>query len=560
MESPVSPGSAPYNLPQIKAAIKRQASSALLFLLIPFTFVISVAFLTQAKGPQWLPLTFENPYNYLFNSLLLLKGDSPYSIYHPGTTTQVFGAIVLRVSSLETNDGLIETVLRDPEKYIRILHWALLIFTASALWVAPWLTATVLKNRIIGLLIQIPCLFCIILLRYGILFGPDLMLVPFSVATICCCALLMVPSDSTRRSVILFGIGDEETGHYTRLLRLPLLPAITGFICALGIVTKLTFFPLILISLLCCQSKKNLFCFSITFILGVAIALLPIYSQLPQLATWAIGLGIHSGQYNAGAVGLPQSGVYLASLSYNVQAEPLVTIIPIAATTVVLAFYFLARRQTLTDKIAWRISVVLFTIQAISFLLIAKESGTHYLIPLSLTTGLNLIFLFQTCRSMTRAPLKKILAWVALIGLIGLGFKSFIEKTAADYARLSEDRFEQLRLYRHAQEITKNDVRVDYFFSDSPIYPLCYGNNCAGGAFGSTLLRIYPNKLFFNVFNGQFQTFTQWFSPETIIRKYDHLYFLGTPKWFPRVDGFEPDTFETVDQAGEYTLQKWTRK
>src|SRR5580704_6367590 len=48
-------------------------SSGLLFLVIPVVFLIAVSVLTKAKGPQWLPFTFENPYKYLFNSLLLVK-------------------------------------------------------------------------------------------------------------------------------------------------------------------------------------------------------------------------------------------------------------------------------------------------------------------------------------------------------------------------------------------------------------------------------------------------------------------------------------------------------
>ena len=77
---------------------------------------------------------------------------------------------------------------------------------------------------------------------------------------------------------------------------------------------------------------------------------------------------------------------------------------------------------------------------------------------------------------------------------------------------------------------------------------------------GALSLALYPNQLFFNVYNSRFQTFGQWITPEEILKKYDHLYFLGNPKFFPRVDGFEPETFETIDKVGDYSLQKWTRK
>ena len=534
--------------------------SALLFLVIPLVFVFAVFHLTKAKGPQWLPFTFENPYNYLFNSLLLVKGEAPYSIDHPGTTTQVFGAIVLRASSLASNEDLIKTVIRRPEHYIRILHWDLITFTVLVLWLVPWLTAKALGNRFVGLLLQAPSLFFSTLLWYGVLFGPDLMLVPFSVAAVCCCALLAIPSRSAHLTFLL-GIGDDQvaTGS-THLRRIPVTATVTGLICALGVATKLTFFPLVLISLLCCRSRKNLLAFSIAFISALAVALLPIYSRLGQLMTWAFNLGIHSGRYDTGDVGLPQSSVYLSALRSLVETEPLVVIIPIVATITVLGLSLSSRKQTSENIIVWRTALVLLVIQAISFFAIAKEMGVHYLIPLSLTTGLNLLFLVQACRSVSRSKVKRTIGRIVLIGLLLFVGKSSFERTTDLYASLQEQKRDLVRLYRHAEEVTQNDVRVDYFFSDSPIYPLCYGNDWAGGAFGPILSSLYPNQLFLNIFNGRFQTFSEWIKPEDILKKYDHLYFLGNAKWFPKIKGFEPETLETIDQGGNYSLQRWTRK
>jgi hypothetical protein len=541
-----------------RSRIGRLGKSALIFSIIPLAFFIAVSLLTKAKGPQWLPYTFENPYSYLFNSLLLVDGRAPAAIEHPGTTTQVFGAVILRASSLKSNDHLIASVLNNPEKYIRILHSALLIFTVLTLWIAPWLTALALKDYVVGVLIQVPSLFYSILIFYGILFGPDLMVVPFSIVAVCCCALLVIPSEALTRRTILFGFSDGSSS--TRLARIPLLATLAGLVCAVGVATKLTFFPLVLVSLLCCRSKKNLLAFTLAFVFGLAFALLPIYSQLSRLGTWALNLGIHSGKYDTGAVGLPQANVYLTSLLTLVQTEPLVIIIPITSTVVVVAFAFLLRKQSLTHAINWQTSLALFAIQVISLLLIAKESGTHYLIPLSLTTGLSLVLLLRAIRSASRSAFKRALGWIALVGLLGLGCKSFIEETPATYAHLREQKADQLRLYRHAQEIAKNDVRVDYFFSDSPVGALYYGNGYAGGAFGPLLSTLYPNSLFFDVFNGDFETFTGFIEPRIVLNKYDHLYFLGNTQWFPKTDALDPKTFETIDSAGNYSLQKWTRK
>jgi hypothetical protein len=534
--------------------------SAVILLIIPIVFFVAVSSLTKAKGPQWLPYSFENPYNYLFTSLLLMEGQSSSYVDHPGTTTQVFGAIILRTSSLESNNNVIASALHSPEKTIQKVHLALLIFTVLILWLAPWITALALRNYVTGLLIQAPALFYQTLLFYGILFGPDLTLVPFSIAAVCCCTLLLLPSAFQEKFAIP-GVGHGSAGPgFTRMLRIPLLAALTGLICAFGIVTKLTFAPLILISLLCCRTKRNLATFIIAFIVGLAFALMPIYSQLPRLGTWIFNLLIHSGRYDAGPIGLPQTSVYLESVWKFLESEPLVAIIPAVATLVVILLAFLPKKQELTNPISWRTALALFAIQVVYFFAAAKESDVHYLIPLFVSTGLNLVFLFHAFQSTRHSLTRRVVGWIALTGLLAVGLKDFIELTPDTCTSVRTESADQLRLYKHAQAITKDDVRVDYFISDSPDLPICNGDSAADGVFGQQLANLYPNRLFFNVYNSQFQTFTSYIAPEVELQKYDHLYFLGNPTFFPKVKGFEPDTFETIDHAGDYYLQKWTRE
>jgi len=539
----------------------RLPASALLFLAIPIVFLITVFELTKAKGPQWLPTSFENPYAYLFNSLLLVKGQEPMHIDHPGTTTQVFGAIILRASSLKSADELVTATLRDPEKQIRKLHQALLFFTALVLWLCPWITAVALRNLVVGLLIQVPCLFYQTLLWYGILFGSDLMLVPFSIAAVCCCTLQIAPKPSADAQAVLVGIRTRSSADDSpRRAPFPFLAALTGLVCALGIVTKLTFFPLILISLLCCQSWRNLSAFMVAFVTGVVICVLPTYSQLLRLLTWAVNLGTHTGDYGSGAIGFAEANVYLPFLWEFFQKGPLVAIIPLASTFLVILLSLLPKKERSRNPVSRRTALPLFAIQLISFFVIAKESGPHYFIPLALTAGLGLVLLFYSQQTPNSSAIVRAIGWLVLICLLGLGIRDFIRKTPQTYTDLCDQRVDQLRLYNHAKAITKDGVRVDYFFSDSPEYAICYGNNYAGKFFGPLLTHMYPKAFFFNIFNSRFETFTEYLLPEVELKKYDHLYFLGTPSLFPAVDGLDPKTFETIDRAGEYYLQRWTRK
>ena len=544
----------------------RVAGSALLFLVIPVVFFVAVAQLTRAKGPQWLAFSFENPYNYLMNSLLLVTGRTPSSIEHPGTTTQVFGAMVLRVSSMKSADDLVTSVLQNPEKNIQTLHRALLTLTAMILWLGPWITASLLRNLIVGLLIQMPCLFYQTLLDFGTLFGSDLMVVPFSVIAICCCTLLVAPSSYPQSLQILLGITDRSThSGSTRFTAIPLIATIAGLVCAFGMVTKLDFFPLVLVSLVCCQSSRNLVAFAVAFLLGLLFALLPIYSQLPRLVSWCFGLVIHSDVYASGPIGLPSPAVYFSSLRDLLDSAPLLLIVQVVTVILLTIASFIPAQPRLVRPVSLRLGWAVFVAQLISLLTVAKHPAEHYLIPLCITTGLNLVLVLFAFQSGEESVVRRAIGWLALASLLVVGLTNFVQETPTRCADLRKKTADFLRLYKHAQEIAINNRRVDYFFSDSPEYALCYGNDFAAKAFGQQLSNLYPDRLFFEMFTARFETFTDSIEPKVELQKYDHLYFFGTKGHLPTVDGLDPARFETIDHAGDIYLdgdiylEKWTR-
>jgi hypothetical protein len=494
------------------------------------------------------------------NSLLLVNGRAPSSIEHPGTTTQVFGATVLRLSSTKSADDLVASVLQNPEKHIRILYRALLTFTALILWLIPWITASALRNVVVGLLIQVPCLFSQALLLYGTLFGSDLMVVPFSVIAISCCTLLVAPSSYPQSLQILLGITDRSTNSgSTRLTGIPLIATIAGLVCAFGMVTKLDFFPLVLVSLVCCQGRRNLVAFAVAFLLGLLFALLPIYSQLPRVVTWIFGLVIHSDAYGSGPVGLPSPGIYFSSLGTLLLSAPVLLIIPVVTVLLLTIASFIPAQPGLVRPVSLRLVWAVFGVQLVSLLTVAKHPAEHYLIPLSITTGLNLVLVLFAFQSGQQSAVRRAIGRLALASLLLIGLTNFVQDTPDLYADLKEQAADHQRLYKHAKEIAINNQRVDYFFSDSPEYALCYGNDFAAKAFGQQLSNLYPGRLFFNIFNNRFETFTDYIEPKIELQKYDHLYFLGTKGNLHTIDGLDPAAFETIDHAGDTYLEKWTR-
>jgi hypothetical protein len=173
--------------------------------------------------------------------------------------------------------------------------------------------------------------------------------------------------------------------------------ALAGLVSALGIAAKLTFFPLIIISVFCCRRLSNLVTYSIAFLASLAIVLIPIYSKLARLSTWILNLGIHSGNYGQGSVRLPGVTEFMDSVQSLLQEEPLVLVIPLAAAIGVAILFFgrVNRREADSVRFPLKRSLLLLGLQALSFVAIAKHPATHYLIPLCLSTGLSLVLFFM---------------------------------------------------------------------------------------------------------------------------------------------------------------------
>jgi hypothetical protein len=373
---------------------------------------------------------------------------------------------------------------------------------------------------------------------------------------------MIAPSLAGKQPDLLFGAGFGQTERtFLRVIRFPLLPVSAGLVCALGIAAKLTFFPLIVISFFCCRSLRDRITFSISFLLSLAIVLIPIYSRLARLSVWILNLGIHSGTYGQGSLGLPGGAQYLDSVQSLFQAEPLVVVIPLAAAIGVTVLCLATpRRKTDSPRLSWKTALLLVAFQIISFIAIAKHPSAHYLIPLCLGTGLSLVLLFLALDTSNAGTLRSSVAWVMLGGSLFLGFYRFAEATPHTYQTLWERKADLLRLYKHARQLAENDTIAYYYSSSSPEFALSFGNTYSRGVFAPILSARYPRALFFDPFLGRFVTYNQVIDIESVLRQHDHLYFLGTPANLHQVDGLDPNTFQTVDQACGLYLQKWTRQ
>jgi hypothetical protein len=346
-----------------------------------------------------------------------------------------------------------------------------------------------------------------------------------------------------------------------------------GVVCAFGITTKLTFFPLILISLFCCRGYKNWFFFTCGFVIASAVVLIPIYSELARVFTWISALATHSGYYGTGEVGFARPDAYLPDIIRLLSREPSVALIPIASTIVILTASLGSQRQengSQPERLAWTASAILI-LQLLSFLIVAKHANFHYLIPLYLSTGMNLVLLYDLCRRSGQVPWKTVVAAGVLAILLVNGFNTLFTGTLSLYNKLRYARTDQLSFATRVRQITKDAVRVDYYPSITPEFALYFGNAYARRAFARNLEALYPRALFFNVFNGQFESFSNFLEQSVILARYDHLYFFGDPDFFESWEKvwsetphgaqkyFKSNELHEVDHHGDYVLQELIR-
>jgi hypothetical protein len=513
--------------------------------ILPIIFLISALQLTKSAGPQWLGSNSDPCYPYLLNSLLILKGQPPAHTDHPGTTTQLFGAACLRLSSFQTRQRLINDVLDRPEAYIKRVHRALLWVTAFILWTIAIVVSVLSGDILKGLALQIPVFFFPTIFHYTISFSSDLTEIGLAVAAAGICGLLLTENLSGSRT---------------------LLHGLLGMTCGIGMATKLTFFPVILVALICVRSWKDLAAFAITSVAVLALVLIPVYPEFPRIARWIVDLATHSGYYGTGEVGFVRADRYSIDLEILARGEPLFLVVPIGslalAALVTLFANTTAQGTKVRSLLPWMFALTMM--QAIGFLLVAKHASVHYLIPLYLTLSLNLILLIKTIGTIRQGMVQRgslaLLCGLVIAGSLWAGSRTI--ELNENLKRMSKD---QLEIYRIARLSPLGVPRVDYYRSPTPEFALCFGNGFARRVFSKRLKERFPTALFFNIFNGKFEDFDSFIEPRAFFSTHRQVLFFGDggillPDVRKDLTQSEDGKLVEVQKIGQYAINAWLRK
>jgi len=131
----------------------------ILLFIIPGIILISSFLLDEAKGTYPVNIFYDPDYVYLINSLNVAQLKGVAHVDHPGTSVQIIGGTVifLKYHLSDQKEGMINSVLNNPDEYIRTINKVLIFFLCAAIFFLG-LTVYKFSHKIyLGLFLQTSC-------------------------------------------------------------------------------------------------------------------------------------------------------------------------------------------------------------------------------------------------------------------------------------------------------------------------------------------------------------------------------------------------------------------
>jgi hypothetical protein len=365
----------------------------ILLLLIPIAFIVlnlgylSVIFPLYSGPPGY---DQDPAYAYLFNGLLILDGQVPWHVDHPGTPLQfISSAVVLVLNSYsEIFNGvqqrdLIDSVLQNPETYLYGISCALLIMNAGALYYFGYRVLSASKTIWLAIFCQISGVSFAILTPRASYVSPESLLL---FATYCLLGLL---------TPYIFPHSKKPEG--AQIVPTPLVGIILGF----GLASKVTFIPMLGLIFLVPDFRKRIKILLYAFITFL-ILITPIYTNFDRMFGWLWSVASHSGIHGSGSQLVMDWSKLLTNIKLVISWYLLLYGVIISLFIFLVATLILRAKKLINNKqesekylgeevissstnfmasISIRTPFVFVLVVAAQTMLVLKHPGAHYLIP-----------------------------------------------------------------------------------------------------------------------------------------------------------------------------------
>ena len=439
---------------------------------LPAAYVVVTLFLRAHAMPFWLWHNLDPDYFYLLDSLNILNLTTPGHVYHPGTTVQWLGALVLKAAYPFTGSGEItRAVLADPERHLRLIGNLIVALNGGALYCLGGVVLAAFRALGPALIVQTAPFLSMLVLKHGLHVKPEALLVvaTLSLATVTVLALRAGALERRGKALaIAFGV-------------------VAGF----GVATKITAAPVFLLPLFLLGRVRGIAIYGAAAALSFVVFTLPMAGAYDQFGAWIAKVFLASGAFGGGAATVIDPARYPAD-AIRMFSRPILHL-PFVLALLALAHAGLGRRWGPEVRALAGICLA----QLAHVLVVAKHPSAVYLIPSIMLSGLTLALLW---RLYARRPWHIRGAWVLLLALV--------VAQGAGVVRLQGE----LRGLKSVAVALDNDrfsacLRAYSLFASSRTYALYLADYVTGSRFSERLRAQEPANDYW---------FENWWDPSTV--------------------------------------------
>lgn len=376
----------------VKTVLKKH----IVLLILPIIYAFFCIHNTNKSQNAFIK-TVDPEYIHLMSSINLADGHVHIqSIESPATPLYVLGAITSKITCFVSSSvTLKEDFISNPEKYIYVLRWVLLILTTLSLFILGYVVYKVSHSPLTAIMFQLAPFLSLDIMFTSTIFTPDHFLV---IVMLLYMAVLFNYMHQEKNT------DDMKSAIYFSLFT------------AMGCATKITFLPIVIFPFFILSNTKQ----KIVYILSTGL-LIPLFAftatvQYERFISWVQGLIFHSGNYGTGEEKIISSSSFINNLGKIVGTE--IPFIIICLLLLICVFFLLISKKKNHQN---RIIIGLLCTLISHIILVSKHFAIRYLTP-SILLGVLGIYLLIMVFSHTKKT-QKILMVCFIVMFPLLAFK-----------------------------------------------------------------------------------------------------------------------------------------
>lgn len=477
--------------------------SIFLLLILPIFFYIGLIKYKDALGEYYLGRNCDPSYPYLTNALNLaqFKSYGVGLIAHPGTPVQEIGAAVLLFihSYNSKNTDIVTNVFNNPEYFLNKILKTFLLLISAAIFLLGLISYSKLKNIFAALFLQLsPFAF----------YSEDIyfQLTNVSVEPILVFTILLMIS-----AIILYlnkSEGAKNILFYT---------IVFGLLCGLGMATKISFLPVMIIPFLLLKQVKYKALFILISIISFCLFVFPAFSTdtANEFTIWVRDLITHSGKYGKGSENIVETSVYFENIK-TVFSKNLVFSASYFLIMVICVMQFFGKyKLPIRSNKYFVLMVGILLAMTLQILMVAKHFSLYYMIPVYMLSIPGLFIIYNIFKSLYpeafNSKKRKYIIYSFLI-LVMLTYSIFHLRTIYKERKyIGNGRNEARKIVSALEKDYGNSIVVSTYECSSKEFALYLGSFFGGTQhkrYMSIVKERYPDNFYFNRWDNNF--YDEW--------------------------------------------------